>query len=117
MGANILTRTKVINFTKKGSLWSVTTKNKKGEIHEYLCKCIVNASGPWVENINQYISLKGTYSTRLIKGSHLVVDKLFDHNHAFFLTGKDGRIIFVIPFQDEFSLIAVSYTHLTLPTN
>ena len=108
MGANILTRTKVINFTKKGSLWSVTTKNKKGEIHEHLCKCIVNASGPWVENINQYISLKSAYSTRLVKGSHLVVDKLFDHNHAFFLTGKDGRIIFVIPFQDEFSLIGTT---------
>jgi glycerol-3-phosphate dehydrogenase len=52
--------------------------------------------------------LKSAYSTRLIKGSHLVVDKLFDHNHAFFLTGKDGRIIFVIPFQDEFSLIGTT---------
>ena len=105
MGANILTRTKVINFTKKGSLWSVITKNKKGEIHEHLCKCIVNASGPWVENINQYISLKSAYSTRLIKGSHLVVDKLFDHNHAFFLTGKDGRIILLFLFKMSLVLL------------
>ena len=107
-GANILTRTKVINFTKKGNFWNVITKNKSGEIHEYLCKCVVNASGPWVDNINQYISMNVSYSTKLVKGSHLVVDKLFNHNHAFFLTGKDGRIIFVIPFQDEYSLIGTT---------
>ena len=108
MGANILTHTKVINFKKKGNLWNVITENKRGEVNEYLCKCIVNASGPWVDNINQHISSDGAYSTRLIKGSHLVVKKLFDHNHAFFLNGKDGRIIFVIPFQEEFSLIGTT---------
>ena len=107
-GANILTHTKVINFSKKGKLWNVITKNNKGEIHEHFCKCIINASGPWVDNINEYVDLKDTYSTKLVKGSHLVVDKLFDHNLAFFLTGSDGRIIFIIPFQDEFSLIGTT---------
>ena len=107
-GANILTRTRVINFEKKGKLWNVITKNNKGEIHEFLCKCIVNAAGPWVDNINNYTKSKNTFSTRLVKGSHLVVNKLFDHNYAFFLTGNDGRIIFVIPFQDEYSLIGTT---------
>ena len=66
MGANILTRTKVINFTKKGNLWSVITENKKGEIHEHLCKCIVNASGPWVENINQYVPRRSSDSIQTL---------------------------------------------------
>ena len=98
----------MINFEKKGKLWNVITKNNKGEIHEFLCKCIVNAAGPWVDNINNYTRSKNTFSTRLVKGSHLVVNKLFDHNYAFFLTGNDGRIIFVIPFQDEYSLIGTT---------
>ena len=116
-GANILTRTRVINFEKKGKLWNVITKNNKGEIHEFLCKCIVNAAGPWVDNINNYTRSKNTFSTRLVKGSHLVVNKLFDHNYAFFLTGNDGRIIFVIPYKKKFSLIGTTEIEVKSPEN
>ncbi|HSX20384.1 MAG TPA: glycerol-3-phosphate dehydrogenase, partial [Gammaproteobacteria bacterium] len=72
-------------------------------------KAIVNAAGPWVKHVAEDIlDLESKTNLRLVKGSHIVVRKFLNHDHAFILQGKDGRVIFVIPYMNDFTLIGTT---------
>ena len=106
-GAHVLTHTKVTNLKREEKYWRVTTKGKDGITQEFFSYSIVNAAGPWVNTLNNNASKEDT-SIHLVKGSHIVVKKMFGHGKAYFLLGKDKRIIFVIPFQEDFTLIGTT---------
>ena len=106
-GASILTHTKVTDFKNEKKYWRITTQNSLGQIQEFLSYSIVNASGPWVNTINHQASADGD-TINLVKGSHLVFNKLFEHDSSYFLLGNDGRIIFLIPFQEDFTLVGTT---------
>jgi len=59
---------------------------------------VINAGGPWINNINRILGIKIEKQIALIKGSHIVVPRLYSGDHAYFLQGKDNRIIFAIPY-------------------
>ncbi|WP_299348931.1 glycerol-3-phosphate dehydrogenase, partial [uncultured Maritalea sp.] len=109
-GANIMTRTKVVNAVSEKGIWTVTTENKiTGEQQEFRAKLLVNAGGPWVENIIRNVAhIKTNEGVRLVRGSHIVTKKLFDHDKAYFFQGEDGRIIFAIPYEQDFTLIGTT---------
>mgnify|MGYP003325972187 CR=1 FL=1 len=67
----------------------------------------MNAYGPWVNTINLQANEDGD-TINLVKGSHLVFNKLFEHDSSYFLLGNDGRIIFLIPFQEDFTLVGTT---------
>jgi glycerol-3-phosphate dehydrogenase len=70
---------------------------------------IVNAAGPWVDNvINGVMGKNGAHNVRLVQGSHIVVKKLYDHDRCYIFQNGDGRIIFAIPYQDDFTLIGTT---------
>ena len=124
-GAQIMVQTKVTEARRDGDHWRITLDGPEGE-SVVTARCLVNAGGPWVEDvIREKIHVDATEGVRLVRGSHIVTKRLFSHEKAYFFQGEDGRIIFAIPYETDFTLIgttdadhadAVSYTHLTLPT-
>jgi glycerol-3-phosphate dehydrogenase len=99
----------VTSAEHKNGLWHITTQNKQGEETLHTAKMIVNAGGPWVEDvIHQKVRLNSTESVRLVRGSHIVTKRLCNHDKCYFFQGEDGRIIFAIPYEDDFTLIGTT---------
>ena len=109
-GAHVITRTKVIATQRHADHWVVTLLDQKTQVrHEITTKMIVNAAGPWVgELLGQTLGLKTNEGVRLVRGSHIVTHKLFDHDKAYFFQGTDGRIIFAIPYENDYTLIGTT---------
>ncbi|WP_180065530.1 MULTISPECIES: glycerol-3-phosphate dehydrogenase [unclassified Acinetobacter] len=107
-GAQILTRTECLNAYSKGGIWQVCLKNAKG-LQNVQAKVLVNAAGPWVADfIKQGLKQESPYSIRLIQGSHIIVPKLFDGDKAFIMQNDDHRIVFAIPYLEQFTLIGTT---------
>lgn len=109
-GADIRTRTRAVETRQADGLWHVTVEDAfTGERNTIRARILVNAAGPWVE---QVLALGAGVNTRakvrLVQGSHIVVPKLYDHDRAYILQNADGRIVFVIPYQDDFTLIGTT---------
>ena len=109
-GAKIRTRTKVVSAREIGSLWCITTENTEtGEQQDTYAHCLINAAGPWVGDvITSAMRTDSKECVRLVRGSHIVTKRLFDHDKAYFFQGEDGRIIFAIPYEDNFTLIGTT---------
>ena len=109
-GATILTRHEVINLQRTDSMWNVRVKNKqKGTKIVYQAKAVVNAAGPWGDDILKNVAhFSSAHHVKLVKGSHIVTHKLYEADHAYILQHEDKRIVFVIPFADDFSLIGTT---------
>ena len=107
-GADILTRTRVTEARRTGDLWQITLE-VGGTLRTVEARVLVNAGGPWVADIIRNVARQNSSeSVRLVRGSHIVTRKLFDHDKAYFLQGPDGRIIFAIPYEGEFTLIGTT---------
>lgn len=109
-GATILTRTRVTAADWHGDHWQITTRDERtGSETQHHAKMVVNAAGPWVSEILQGTLARQTPAqVRLVRGSHIVVKRLFDHDKAYFFQGTDGRIIFAIPYETDFTLIGTT---------
>ena len=109
-GAKIRTRTKVISAKRTNRLWCITTEDTEtGARKKTWARCLVNAAGPWVGGIiADVMQIEAGAGVRLVRGSHIVVKKLFDHDKSYFFQGEDGRIIFAIPYEANFTLIGTT---------
>lgn len=107
-GARILTRTRVVSAEREGNLWRVVTEGASGrETHS--ARALVNAGGPWVEDVIRNVArINSSEGVRLVRGSHIVTRRLFDHDRCYFFQGSDGRIIFAIPYEQDFTLIGTT---------
>jgi glycerol-3-phosphate dehydrogenase len=108
-GAKILVRTKVTQARRENGHWRVTIQGPDGTSRDVLAKMVVNAGGPWVGDIiRNKVGSNSTDTVRLVRGSHIVTRKLYDHDKCYFLQGTDGRIIFAIPYEQDFTLIGTT---------
>jgi glycerol-3-phosphate dehydrogenase len=109
-GAHIMTRTKCISAVREKSFWLIRCKDLlTGKEYSLRSKALVNAAGPWVKAFyDESLAIPSPRSIRLIKGSHIIVPKLHSENRAYILQNKDNRIIFVIPYQNDFTLIGTT---------
>ncbi|GAA6160978.1 glycerol-3-phosphate dehydrogenase [Ruegeria sp. HU-ET01832] len=109
-GANIMVRTEVLSAERVADLWHVTIRNKgTDETRVVRAKMLINAGGPWVGDIIQTkIRVNSREGVRLVRGSHIVTRRLFDHDKCYFFQGEDGRIIFAIPYERDFTLIGTT---------
>lgn len=116
-GAEIMTRTKVVSAIRGAEGWTVTLEPAGGGTRTVTARALVNAGGPWVEQvIRGTLRLNSTEGVRLVRGSHIVVPRLYDHDKCYFFQGTDGRIIFAIPYETDFTLIGTTdkeHTDLT----
>lgn len=116
-GAHVLTRTRVDHAERANGRWQVSLHDVMTSQERTVEACaIVNAAGPWTLGMLKSCSgnAKGK-GQRLVKGSHIVVDKLYDGDHAYILQNDDGRIVFVIPFHQDFNLIGTTEVVLDAP--
>ncbi|MEM8732068.1 MAG: glycerol-3-phosphate dehydrogenase [Pseudomonadota bacterium] len=108
-GAKVMTRTEVISTTRQGDHWDITCRAEDGTETTHQARLLVNAGGPWVADVlGRVARVNAKDSVRLVRGSHIVTRKLFAHDRAYFFQGTDGRIIFAIPYEQDFTLIGTT---------
>ncbi|WP_370227560.1 glycerol-3-phosphate dehydrogenase [Cognatishimia sp.] len=104
-GANIMTRTKVTSARRVEDHWEITTEQHG----RFKAKMLVNAGGPWVMDVIQGVAgINSSENIRLVRGSHIVTKRLYDHDKCYFFQGTDGRIIFAIPYEQDYTLIGTT---------
>ena len=107
-GAAIMPRTRVVDARRRDDGWLVTLSRNSRE-WQVRARMLVNAGGPWVGSILEaVVGANSTDRVRLVRGSHIVTRRLFDHDRSYFLQGRDGRIIFAIPYEGWFTLIGTT---------
>ncbi len=108
-GAQILTHTTCLDLQQQGGHWLAQLQRESGEQFTVRARAVVNASGPWaVKFLQGAAHHPADRNLRLIKGSHIVVPKLFEHQHAYIFQHPDGRIVFAIPYERDFTLIGTT---------
>lgn len=107
-GAAVLTRTECVEAKREGDLWRALLKNRDGP-RRITARAIVNAAGPWVKAVlNEHLHQPSRDNVRLVKGSHIVLPQLYDGDHAFILQNDDRRVVFMIPFEDGYTLVGTT---------
>ena len=108
-GAHIHTQTRCVGAQRSKGLWELNFERADGSLFSIRAKALVNAAGPWVAKfIKDDLKLDSPYGIRLIQGSHLIVPKLYDAPNAFILQNEDQRIVFTIPYLDQFTIIGTT---------
>ncbi|KUP92012.1 glycerol-3-phosphate dehydrogenase [Tritonibacter horizontis] len=109
-GARILTRTEVIRASRHADHWQVHLRDTETGVESlHRARMLVNAGGPWVADLlRDTLGQNSRETVRLVRGSHIVVPKLYDHDRCYFFQGQDGRIIFAIPYEEDFTLIGTT---------
>jgi glycerol-3-phosphate dehydrogenase len=113
-GATVMTRTRCLAAQRSASGWTATLRRADGFEQPLQARLLVNATGPWAEVFLRGIAKPAgqealaTRSLRLVKGSHIVVPRCFDHDHAYIFQNPDKRIIFAIPYERHFTLIGTT---------
>lgn len=106
-GAEIWPRTACIAAWREGDLWSVTLEGKRTATVS--ARALVNAAGPWVDDVQQDVIGRDTPDRlRLVKGSHIIVDRLYDGPQAYILQNTDRRVVFALPYQQAYTLIGTT---------
>ena len=104
-GARVLVRTECLAARRQDGVWRARLSN--GE--ELRARAIVNAAGPWAKQVlNERLDQPSEEAVRLVKGSHIVVPKLYDGEHAFILQNDDRRVVFMIPYEERFTLVGTT---------
>jgi len=95
--------------------WLVELRdNDSGAISTVKSRAVVNAAGPWVEAVqNLQVRNKVEHGVRLVKGSHIVVNKLFDHDYTYIFQNADGRVLFAVPYEHNYTLLGTTDVEVT----
>lgn len=109
-GAEIFARTRCISAKRVNNQWVIGLEDQiTKETREVTAKALVNAAGPWVSSfIETKLERKAPYGIRMIKGSHIVVPKLYQHSNSFIMQNTDKRIIFAIPYREHYTLLGTT---------
>ena len=109
-GADVRTRTEVVKAERKDGVWNITMADRSNGAEETVkARLIVNAGGPWVDKIlTGVLGRSDVHNVRLVQGSHIVVPKLHDHDRAYIFQNGDGRIIFALPYEQDYTLIGTT---------
>lgn len=108
-GAHVHSRTRCVSARSSKGLWHLHLERADGSRYSIRARALVNATGPWVAQfIEDDLRLSSPHGIRLIQGSHLIVPRLYDGEHAYVLQNRDRRVVFVIPYLDRFSLIGTT---------
>ena len=109
LGADIRVRTRLTSARRENGLWRATLVDGAGRREDVLARALVNAAGPWVKELLDEISPNSIRAdVRHVKGSHIIVPRVHAEPHAYILQNSDKRIVFIIPFEQNFSLIGTT---------
>jgi len=107
-GATLLLHTECVAAKREGDRWKVRLQDANG-MRKVAARAIVNAAGPWVKAVlNERLHQPSRDNVRLVRGSHIVVPRLYDGDHAFILQNEDRRVVFMIPFEECYTLVGTT---------
>lgn len=107
-GADIRTRTECTALARGHDQWEARLKGPQG-VQEVTARMVVNAAGPWVDQmLARALPGRNSAHLRLVKGSHLIMPRLYDGDHCYIFQNRDGRIVFAIPYERDFTLIGTT---------
>ena len=109
-GAEVRVRTRVVSGKRDGDAWRLTLCNvESGAETTVSARGVVNAAGPWVKEVlDDAVRVSMRAGVKLVKGSHIIVPRVHDKRHAYILQNNDKRVVFIIPYEEEFSLIGTT---------
>ena len=108
-GATVLPRCMVVSACVYDGAWQVDVRHADGRTARVRARTLVNAAGPWADRfLRDAVGASVPRPLRLVKGSHIVVRRMFDHPYAYLLQNPDGRILFALPYEGEFTLIGTT---------
>ena len=109
-GARVLTRTRFTSARRDGALWRVGFEREDGGREEVAARALINAAGPWVDEVLRATGANapGGHRVRLVKGSHVVLPRLYDGPQCYTLQGAEGRVVFTIPYQGDYTLVGTT---------
>lgn len=109
-GAVIRPRTRAVAAVREGGAWVLTVEDTRTGARENISgRALINAAGPWVEQVlAQTMGINPKAKIRLVQGSHIVVRRLYEHDRAYIFQNTDGRIVFAIPYEGDFTLIGTT---------
>ncbi len=117
-GARVFTHTACESAQRIGDRWQATLRHADGSTVEVSARCLVNAAGPWAAQfLKDAVARPTGKSLRLVKGSHIVVKKMFDHPYAYIFQNPDGRIVFAINYEQDFTLVGTTDLEYTGDTD
>ena len=109
LGAVIEPRTRCVSAERRGGLWHVVLRDEAGDEYTITARTLINAAGPWVGEVVQTVLRENRRApVRLVQGSHIVVPRLYDHDGCYIFQNADKRIFFVIPYEQDFTLIGTT---------
>ncbi|WP_084457092.1 glycerol-3-phosphate dehydrogenase [Desulfogranum mediterraneum] len=110
LGAEIKVRSRCLSAERSDRLWTLCLEDQEsGEESSHRARILINATGPWLGEFMDHVSHEQTReSIRMVKGSHIIIRRLFEHGRAYLFQNEDGRIIFAIPYEDAFTLIGTT---------
>lgn len=119
IGAEILTYTECTHAKRTEDHWRLTLKDKfSGMTFQKKSRTLINATGPWTEIfLQKIVGASSQHHLTLVKGSHIIVHKLYAEDFAFILQNDDGRVVFIIPYLSQFSLIGTTDVLVTEPSD
>ena len=107
-GVDVLVRTECTGLERTADCWTATLRDKEGE-RKVFARAVINAAGPFVDRMAKVALGQGTPAhLRLVKGSHIIVSRRFPGEHAYIFQQPDGRIVFAIPYERDFTLIGTT---------
>jgi glycerol-3-phosphate dehydrogenase len=108
-GATVLTRTGLTHARVDGNCWEILCRDEStGATRRIRARALVNASGAWVNEVLGILQVPPRQRLRLVQGSHLILRKLYDGDHAYLLQSPDQRVVFMIPYQKHFTLVGTT---------
>jgi glycerol-3-phosphate dehydrogenase len=109
-GAAIMPRTRFLEASRQGDIWRARVEDRNtGAARTLRARALVNAAGPWVQEVlTARLGLGGRRNLRLVKGTHIVVAKIYDGDHAYILQQPDRRVVFALPYEGDFTLIGTT---------
>lgn len=109
-GAHITTRSRASEIKRADGVWQISVEDAaNGRRDSIRARTVINAAGPWVEDIlSRKAGTEARAGVRLVQGSHIVVRRLYAHDRAYMFQNEDGRIVFVIPYENDFTLIGTT---------
>jgi glycerol-3-phosphate dehydrogenase len=113
-GASVFTRTACVKLERDGAGWIATLREANGRERSLRARLVVNATGPWVaEFLDRHTPTPARHHPRMIQGSHIVVPRLFEHEFAYIFQAPDGRIVFALPYEGDFTLVGTTESEFT----
>lgn len=108
-GATVMTRTACLGARRGEEDWVLTLQaDGEAHSHELRARALVNATGPWAERFLSSVGQRAHHRLRLVRGSHIVVPRLFAHDYAYLFQAPDRRIVFALPYEHDFTLIGTT---------